>query len=90
VGKVRLILTGWVSASGSPPAAAMLIFIRDKDGHSFYGFFETERELYQNSGGGNRPSGLGIGYNGSSEFSDADIAEIIVYNSCFLPAIGKI
>lgn len=73
---------GWVSPGAcSSPAADNNVYLYTAIGTgSLSTVFENGRQLYSNAQGLAGPNGLALGHLGASEFSDGDIAEILVYS----------
>lgn len=76
--KSQAYFDGWVSASGgSAPDNNAYVYSSTGTGGTST-FYENGTQLYSNNGGVNGPNGINL--NGS-ESSDADIAEIFVFNT---------
>jgi hypothetical protein len=78
----QAFFNGWIIGNGTGPASTTnwYIYTGHTDG-STSSVYENGTLLASNSGGVAGPNGLAlIGHLGTSEFSDAQIAEVIVYN----------
>ncbi|MCX5692091.1 MAG: LamG domain-containing protein [Candidatus Omnitrophica bacterium] len=73
---------GWVSSSGTPAADTNWHIYSSVQTGSLSTLYEDGVQIASNANGVAAPNGLCLsGYLGSSEFTDGDIAEVIMYNS---------
>ena len=72
---------GWVSSGGITADNDWHIYSSTQTA-SLSTVYENGAQLYSNANGVTGPNGLSLnGYQGTSEFSDGDIAELIIFNS---------
>jgi len=72
---------GWVSPAGGTPSTTNWYIESAVETGALSSYYENGVQIASNAGGVAGPNGLSlVGMGGVSEFSDADIAEIVVYN----------
>jgi hypothetical protein len=81
--KTRAYFMGWVNFASAAADANWYIYSATIGGAGINStFYENGSSIISNQGGVTGPNGLSlVGSAGTSEFSDADIAEVLVFNS---------
>ena len=85
--KSQAYFQGWVSNPISTPDNKPYVYSGVSNGITSQ-FYENGNQLANNSGGVTGPNGisLGGGFNGSSEYSDCDFMDVMIYNSALSDA----